>query len=104
MVVSQCGGMTTIVSWLATVLACPNVNLRHRLREWGYDAQDKAGGNRAELDLAACFAPLMGWISSRWADRPSRLALVLDASTVASRFTVLASSVQYRGCALPVAW
>ena len=104
MVVSKSCGITTIVSLLATVLACPKTNLRQRLREWCYDAQDKTGGKRTELDLASCFAPLMGWIISRWATTPSRLALALDASPLSSRFTVLAISVQYRGCAIPVAW
>jgi hypothetical protein len=104
MVVSKSCGITTVVSLLAKVLACPKANLRQRLREWCYDAQDKAGGKRAELDLEACFAPLMGWIISCWADGPARLALALDATRLSSRFTVLAISVQYRGCAIPVAW
>ncbi len=102
MVVSKSCGMTSIVSLLATVLGCPKANLRQRLREWCYDAKDKAGGKRAELDLEACFAPLMGWIISRWADGEYRLAL--DATTLSNRCTVLAISVQYRGCAIPVAW
>jgi hypothetical protein len=104
MVLSKSCGITTIVSLLAKVLACPKANLRQRLREWCYDAKDKAGGKRAELDLEACFAPLMGWIISRWADGEYRLALALDATTLSSRFTVLAISVSYRGCAIPVAW
>ncbi|MGH2504165.1 MAG: hypothetical protein ACRDID_16785 [Ktedonobacterales bacterium] len=33
-----------------------------------------------------------------------RLALALDASLLNDRFTVLAVSVLYRGCAIPVAW
>jgi hypothetical protein len=33
-----------------------------------------------------------------------QLALALDATTLGSRCTVLASSVVYRGCAIPVAW
>jgi len=32
------------------------------------------------------------------------LALAMDASTLSDRFTVLAISVLYRGCAIPVAW
>src|SRR5439155_26806455 len=32
------------------------------------------------------------------------LALALDATTLGTRFTVLAISVVYRGCAIPVAW
>ena len=33
-----------------------------------------------------------------------QLALALDATTLGQRFTVLAISVLYRGCAVPVAW
>ena len=33
-----------------------------------------------------------------------QLALALDATTLGSRFVVLAISVVYRGCAIPVAW
>ena len=32
------------------------------------------------------------------------LALGMDATTLSDRFTVLAISVLYRGCAIPVAW
>lgn len=104
MVLSKSSGITTIVSFLAKVLACPKDNLRQRLREWCYDAKDKAGRKRAELDLEACFAPLLSWILSHWASQEHQLALALDATTLSSRFTVLAISVQYRGCAIPVAW
>jgi hypothetical protein len=42
-------------------------------------------------------------VLSLWpADEP-RLALALDATTLKKRFTVLAISVLYRGCAIPVA-
>ncbi len=34
----------------------------------------------------------------------TQLALALDATTLGQRFVVLASSVVYRGCAIPVAW
>lgn len=33
-----------------------------------------------------------------------RLALAVDASTLGQRFTVLAISIVYRGCGIPVAW
>jgi hypothetical protein len=102
MVLSKSCGITTIVSLLANVLAYPKDNLRQRLREWCYDAPDKAGRKRADLDLEVCFAPLMGWMMSRWASSEQKLAL--DATSFSSRFTVLAISVQYRGCAIPVAW
>jgi hypothetical protein len=53
---------------------------------------------------ATCFAPLLAWVLAWWAPDEARLALALDATTLAQRFTVLAVSVVYRGCAIPVAW
>jgi hypothetical protein len=50
----------------------------------------------------ACFIPLLRWVLHRW--QGTQLALALDATTLGMRFTVLAISVVYRGCAIPVAW
>jgi Transposase DDE domain len=104
MVLTKSCGITTVVSFLARLLGWPKGNLRQRLREWCYDAADKKGEQRAELDLGACFAPLLGWIISWWAGEERSLALALDATHLSDRFTVLAVSVHYRGCAIPVAW
>ncbi len=103
-VVTKSCGITTVVAFLARVLGWSKGNLRQRLREWCYDAGDKKGEHRAQLELEACFAPLLGWILSWWATEEHRLALALDATHLSNRFTVLAVSVQYRGCAIPVAW
>jgi hypothetical protein len=56
------------------------------------------------LEVTTCFAPLVRWIVSHWPDAEHRLALAMDATTLADRFVVLALSVVYRGCAIPVAW
>jgi len=74
------------------------------LREWCDDAADKRGRKRREVDVAACFAPLLRWVLASWPRGEKRLALALDATTRGQRFTVLAISVVYRGCAIPVAW
>jgi hypothetical protein len=39
-----------------------------------------------------------------WPASERRLALAMDATTLSDRFTVLARSRLYRGCAIPVAW
>jgi Transposase DDE domain len=44
----------------------------------------------------------LGWVVSWW--HGTQLALALDATTLGQRFVVLALSVVYRGCAIPVAW
>ncbi len=41
---------------------------------------------------------------SDWSSTEKRLALAMDATTLAQLFTVLTISVVYRGCAIPVAW
>ena len=94
------------VSAVAAVLAVgldQSVNtVRQRLREFAWDAEAKAGAKRREIAVEACFVPLLRWILSRW--QGTQLALALDATTLGDRFVVLALSVVYRGCAIPVAW
>ena len=77
---------------------------RERLRDWYRGAADKSGraGKRRELDGEACFAPLLAWVLADWDG--SDLAVALDATTLGTRFVVLAVSVVYRGGAVPVAW
>ena len=76
--------------------------LRERLRDWYREAPAKAGLKRCELDLDTCWAPWLTWVVEGW--HGQQLALALDATTLGQRFTVLAISVLYRGCAVPVAW
>ena len=104
MVLAKSCGITLVCAALALQLGCSEANLLQRLREWCYGAKDKKGEKRRELDVSTCFGPLVQWILAWWpADQP-RLALALDATTLKKRFTVLVSSVVYRGCAIPVAW
>jgi hypothetical protein len=76
--------------------------LRQRLREWLYDGQDKAARCHTQVAVEPCFAPLLRWILTGWRSRD--LALAVDATTRQDSLTVLAVSVLYRGCAIPVAW
>ena len=104
MVIAKACGITLLCAALALQLGCSEASLVQRLREWCYDAKDKKGQKRQELEVSTCFTPLLKWILSCWpADEP-RLALALDATTLKKRFTVLCISVLYRGCAIPVAW
>lgn len=104
MVLAHSCGITSVVALLAPLLGTSESTLRQRLREWCYDAQDKRGTHRQAIEVWVCFAPLLRWILTWWGSDERRLALVLDASTLSDRFTVLAISVVYRGCAIPVAW
>jgi Transposase DDE domain len=104
MVRARSCGMTLVCAALALQLGGTEANLLQRLREWCYGAKDKKGEKRRELDVSTCFGPWLQWILAWWpADQP-RLALALDATTLAKRFTVLVISVVYRGGAIPVAW
>ena len=104
MVLAKSCGITSVAAILAQGLGSSFGTLRQQLREWCYDAADKKGVHRQELDVTLCFGPLLGWIVSKWPHGECRLALGRDATTVADRFTVLCVSVLYRGCAIPVAW
>jgi len=97
-------GLSSVSAFLARLLGQTEGTVRQRLREWYWEAAAKKGPQRQELDVTTCFAPLLRWVLSWWpADEP-RLALALDASTLGARFVILAISVVYRGCAIPVAW
>ena len=96
-------GLTTIVTFLSLLLGKDPGNLRQRLREWNYEASQKRGDKRREVLVSASFAPLLRWVLRDW---PARCPLVLamDVTYLGDRLTVLAISVVYRGCAIPVAW
>jgi hypothetical protein len=95
-------GSTTLAVFLALALGCSFDRVRQRLREWYWDAQDKPGLARREVDVRLCFAPLAKWVLAHWPDQ--RVALALDASSLGDRLTILAVSVVYKGCAVPIAW
>jgi hypothetical protein len=104
MVMSRSCGLTTVAGFLAGLLTQPENTVRQRLREWYRDAEDKRGEKRRQLDVAESFVPLLVWLLSYWPSTEKRLALAMDATTLAQLFTVLTVSVVYRGCAIPVAW
>lgn len=103
-VLAQGCGLTTVAAFLADLGDASEATLRQRLREWYQEAPRKRGGKRRALGVGPCFAPLLRWVLAWWAPGERQLVLALDASSLGDRFTVLAISVVYRGCALPVAW
>src|SRR5689334_25404796 len=52
--------------------------LRQRLREWLRDGADKAVPCAAQVEVEACFAPLLRWVLAWWQGR--HLALAVDAT------------------------
>jgi Transposase DDE domain len=102
MIVARSCSLTAVAWAWAPILKEKFYTLRERLRDLYREAPAKAGTQRCELDLDTCWAPWLAWVVQGW--RGKQLALALDATTLGQRFTVLAVSVLYRGCAVPVAW
>ena len=104
MIFARSCGTTLCGAWLAELVGGSEEAWRQRLREWYYDATDKTGEHRRQIEVRECFGPLLRWVLSWWPPEQKRLALALDASSLSDRFTVLCISVLYRRCAIPVAW
>ena len=101
-------GIVQISALLAVILQQQEQSVFQRLREWYLDASHKSGskqGNkRRELDVTSCFGPLLRWVVRLWASEEKRLPLVVDATSLGNRWTILAVSVVLNGGAIPVAW
>ncbi len=104
MVMARASGITSVTAMLAKLTGMKKANVHQRLREWCWDSKDKAGKKRKEVVVVDCFVPLLCWVLSWWAVGEGRLALAMDATTLGDRYVVLAISVLYRGCAIPIAW
>src|SRR5256886_8432264 len=102
MVLARSCALSAVSHLLAKGMQRKEQTVRQQLREWYYDTPRKRGPKRQALRVETCFAPLLGWVVSGW--QGTQLALALDATTLGQRFVVLAISVVYRGCAIPVAW
>jgi len=104
MVIARSCGLTSVSSTLAKLFKGKENTFRQRLREWCWEPADKKGTHRCGVVVSACFGSLLAWVVSAWSGDERRLALVLDATSLKDQFVVLAVSVVYRGCAIPVAW
>src|SRR6266699_6985763 len=101
---SGVAGITHISALLALMLQEQEQTVFQRLREWYLDAGQKSGNKRRELEVSTCFAPLLGWVLRLWRSEKRQLPLVIDATSLGNRWTILAISVVLSGCAIPVAW
>lgn len=102
MVLARSCALTAVSGLLAGWLDRKANSVRQQLREFTYEATAKRGTQRQELAVRTCFAPVLRWVLAGYTGR--QLALAIDATTLGDRFVVLAVSVVYRGCAIPVAW
>jgi Transposase DDE domain len=102
MVLARSCALTAVTLVVATWQRRKADAVRQQLREFCYEAAAKQGRKRQDLPVEPCFAPLLRWVLAGYAG--PQVALALDATTLGGRFVVLAISVVYRGCGLPVAW
>ena len=102
MVLARSCALTAVSAFLATWLGRKEAAVYQQVRELCYEATAKRGTARQELVVETCFGPLLTWVVDQW--EGTQMALALDATTWGDRLTVLALSVVYRGCAIPVAW
>src|SRR5256885_5387150 len=102
MVLARSCALSAVSSLLAEGTQRNEQTVRQQRRAWYYDVPRKRGTKRQALQVETCCAPLLGWVVSWW--QGTQLALAIDATTLGQRFVVLAISVVYRGCAIPVAW
>ena len=102
MIIARSCSLTAVAWAWVPILKEKFYTVRERLRDLYREAPAKAGTQRCDLDLKTCWAPWLAWVVDGWQGK--QLALALDATTLGQRFTVLAVSVLYRGCAVPVAW
>jgi hypothetical protein len=108
-VLARSASLHAVVLALICWLPLNPLSLRKRLQEWYLEAAAKKGSgtghtgqHRRDWDPRTTSASLFRWILEDWPDR--QLVLALDPTNFEDRFTVLAISVLYRSCAVPVMW
>jgi hypothetical protein len=90
MVWARSCALTAVSVCLAPWLPRKEDAVRQQWREFCYEATAKRGTARQELVVETCCVPLLAWVVEQWEGTP--LALALDATTLGTRFTVLALS------------
>ena len=102
MVLARSCALSAVAVLLAVVLGHRPNTVRQQLREFCYAADAKRGTKRRAVVVHQCTVPLVSWVLQGY--RGTQLALAIDATTLGDRFVVLAVSIVYRGCAIPVKW
>jgi hypothetical protein len=102
MILARRCGLDSVATHVAALRGQSFDTARQRLREFYQEASAKRGRNRKDFDVGTCFAPLLAWVLSFWAEK--RLALALDVTNLGDRFHVLCVSALYGGIGIPVAW
>jgi hypothetical protein len=103
MAMTQRCGQTVVSVFLSLLLGLKSQNLRQRLKEFTYEAEQKRGKKRREVVVSGQFGALIGWIVKQWQTK-KQLVLGVDVTYVKDRYTILCISVLYGQTAIPVAW
>ena len=108
-VLARSASLHAVVLALVCWLPLNPLSLRKRLQEWYLEAAAKKGSgtgqtgvHRRDWNPRTTAAYLLRWILEDWPNH--QLVLALDPTNFEDRFTVLAISVLYRSCAVPVMW
>jgi hypothetical protein len=108
-VLARSCSLYAVVLALICWLPCNPRSLLKRLQEWYLEAAAKKGHGtagqgqyRRDWDPATVCPHLLAWMLQAWPTR--QVVFVLDPTPLSDRFTVLAISILYRGCAVPVMW
>ena len=104
MVVLRHCGQSQIANFLGQLLDRRPESVKQRIRELTYESAGKRGEKRHELDVEGSFAPLLGWVVSKFTGSNRQLVMALDATYLGDRFTLLVISVVVGGTGIPVAW
>ena len=102
MVITRSCSLTAVADMLALLMGQSYNTVCERLRDTYREAGAKAGKQRVELDVTESWAPWLAWLLDGWSGQ--QMAIAMDATSLGDCFVVLAISVVYRGCAVPVAW
>jgi hypothetical protein len=91
MVLARSWALTAGSAVLATWLHRHEPTVRQQWRELCDESTAQRGTARCALPVERWFVPLLAWVVAQW--EGTQLALALDATTLGTRFTVLALSV-----------
>jgi hypothetical protein len=97
---ARAGALTAVSAFLAPWLGRQEHPVRQQWRACCYEATATRGPARCARRVETCFLPLLAWVVRWW--QGTQWALARAATTLGTRLTVLARSVVYRGCAIPV--
>jgi hypothetical protein len=101
LVLARSCALTAVSHVLAKGMKRQEQTVRQQLHEWDYEVPRKRGAKRQAVHIETCCPVLLGWVVRWW--HGTQLARALEATALGTRFVVLAVSVVYRGCAIPVA-